>query len=1687
MAIFGRFESCDVRPGRNVTETTYTARPQGTRGRPQYVVRVLTSGRGGPETDTERYFRDQLRIQQEVIASPKLKGKARHWLTIHDQGVVDEGLFCVTDHYQISLEELIGRRLTINGRQLGHVVRSIAGGLRELKLACDRPHGNLLAENILVGSGLLDRARISLFAPLPSNVARAVAEEDDVRAVGQLIFHLVNGRPVRPLSDVPVAPSDNWHRLGRTGESWRALCNRLLDPNVAPPTLAELERLIPSGGGGRLPLWLGLAAVIAAVVTGALFLLPGLFAPKGNDSRQQARDLLEERIAIEVVVQSDDLDLFAKNEKLRLYARKLREQFALGKPLSTDPSRGAWHRHTARDLLSGPSLTDDEWRSLRDFCRDQLKKAGEDYTDALADWPLRGVARERLKWLEVDMQWVSRAAPIRRLLDSLEPENKLSQRLTGTLDLLRWAPVEEEQYLPIEQRFIELEKLRQGIGGFGDPLLSRFDRYAQSVLAAIGSEVPAGQRAGSAEDLLAVKARLDALNKLASDLELAARNRLKVIDGQAMAKLEGGPGGVYGQAAATDPARLEPVFNQWLALVRRPDYEILPPAAEPRADWSQALATMRRHLADFQDHPQAAPLAVRLANIERAAGLPWIVGFRDEISGAVKEMESLSAQTASLAAPLPEADDPRVLEAWTRRIATISERLATVTAPDKLQRKAATEAAVADARRQADALKDKKWITAWEKTIRDGAKRVQDRLTFADNESLALLDNPLGPLAARLAEIRGLFDDLPPEDAAEVTTLKKDIATKEGELEELKKFSWPTTDVKLLDRAENLRMQLDQLDGFLDKQPSGSDPRADLLGKLSAIDKRVVGDTLKLTDEQKKHIDGAKAALEELSAQKLPWSWRHRRRILEAVEQHRKAMAGMLDPVRYAIDQLPDDSAIGKEKSKIRQAWIARRAMLARVVGERNLPSLSDDEREQLAQALTTLAGDVAQRLKLIDAKVLAEFPAFEATPKDFNEEAIKKAYDEEVNRIIVTGIATTELLSEAPAPTGPSPVLTPTTAQRLGLRLDDRAWGKWQADAEAFAANRDHLGRWITALGRIERHLDDGYAWTEATGGETIAEYAAPWFGESAKAEALAGLTATYGKFLGTAPDRLKKIYDAASTTDRETLIKTADEQDWSLAVTAWQRLGELKSPWPDGLKEMASEQAIRERLMKRRDDLDTSRGKWLGDELTVQGAERWQWAINTGGSSSVAIDTVVKAAAEFNVDLKKSGSLTDLLIRLRLKDMELLTDTSRFNLLLHRFRARLLALDGDGAKARGLAQEFERATASLCLDDAVRRHLAKLKAETARPDEQATDWSKVGPGLAGWSAREDAVSGVVTVTYTPPTALEVKPLKFIRLDNPNPNTMLGTTEVSVGQFKRITEENNGLRTEIGKCVEVGKDSNGKPIYLEVKSDRRFVSPWEGSLFSMTDAKQWRSIPENTSAKVKAEFAKDSPTYQHPMQYLPPQAALLFARGLHCRLPTGKEWIAAARDHRPARQNLRDKTWSAYQEELKKMNEKHAAPLLLDRIFGPDDADKPREAVPADADNADGHIWFTPVDQEGFASAKNVYHLLGNVAEFVCDDITAQEALPPNADAVVAMLRAGQGGSNHASLGVIGGSALSSAAVNKAANEGVVTPFRFVAGARVFENCYADVGFRLAFTAKGGTPLAQRIGEWIKAQGYLP
>jgi hypothetical protein len=286
MPVFGQYET--VRElYRSGLASASTARKVGGDGAEQFVVKhyqpFSLDGEDRRVQEQLETFLDGARTQREVASSG-----AEHWAAVHEVGTAEGSAYFVTDYHPRSLQRLIRGRVKLDGKGLYGIIRSVVQGLVELRAACHRPHGNLKPSNILLSGGKdVSRAKVLLTDPAGAGqLDPQTGDVGDFHAVGELIYQLVLHRTGRAMGGWPAPESEEWNRLGRNGPQWRQLCNRLLNPNLAPGLLTfqdlgdDLDKLRETGGAAKkvvLPVAAGVLLLAAAA--GAYVVLSG---PRGD-------------------------------------------------------------------------------------------------------------------------------------------------------------------------------------------------------------------------------------------------------------------------------------------------------------------------------------------------------------------------------------------------------------------------------------------------------------------------------------------------------------------------------------------------------------------------------------------------------------------------------------------------------------------------------------------------------------------------------------------------------------------------------------------------------------------------------------------------------------------------------------------------------------------------------------------------------------------------------------------------------------------------------------------------------------------------------------------------------------------------------------------------------------------------------------------------------------------------------------------------------------------------------------------------------------------------------------------------------------------------------------------------------------------------------------------------------------
>ncbi|HXR06753.1 MAG TPA: hypothetical protein VN765_05450, partial [Candidatus Acidoferrum sp.] len=222
--------------------------------------RQRAEGEGGgalEEHGSLEFLEGVKQIKKAAAAGPKC-------LTpIHDFGLTPtgDGAWYVTDFYgdaapilPRTLRSYITRGGRVDGAALRHAIHNVARGCLALQRSRGYSHGNLKPANVFRAGkpGSLRKTPLLLGDAFPvaplllaqqdaqsklevDNLLKETMEAHDLRAIGELMLQLVEVRLLKQEGDYdyPVNPAPAWSRLGKDGERWRELCNRLLDPNLS--------------------------------------------------------------------------------------------------------------------------------------------------------------------------------------------------------------------------------------------------------------------------------------------------------------------------------------------------------------------------------------------------------------------------------------------------------------------------------------------------------------------------------------------------------------------------------------------------------------------------------------------------------------------------------------------------------------------------------------------------------------------------------------------------------------------------------------------------------------------------------------------------------------------------------------------------------------------------------------------------------------------------------------------------------------------------------------------------------------------------------------------------------------------------------------------------------------------------------------------------------------------------------------------------------------------------------------------------------------------------------------------------------------------------------------------------------------------------------------------------------------
>jgi tetratricopeptide (TPR) repeat protein len=313
MPVFGEYETNDeplaVTPGRNQTTTVWLARKSGAQDGRQFAIKCLAVHRDERTHSSD----DSLGADPglEFIETVKQLKKAqaegsRDLLPILAFGTSDSGCWYATEFCaRGSLKTWINLRGGVDSAALRRVVSSLADGCKSLRGICGRSHGNIKPSNVLLHgkSRPLKATPLLMADPMPVSTSRIsnlgtdnrlmvqnIFEAQDLRAIGELILQLVEGRLIESGSDYnfPVESSPAWQKLGKDEPRWRGLCNRLIDPqlDLGKTNLDWLAKEYRAGVSAQIILVPVAAVVVVAIAGAAIY----LYAAGGFQRHVRAAD-----------------------------------------------------------------------------------------------------------------------------------------------------------------------------------------------------------------------------------------------------------------------------------------------------------------------------------------------------------------------------------------------------------------------------------------------------------------------------------------------------------------------------------------------------------------------------------------------------------------------------------------------------------------------------------------------------------------------------------------------------------------------------------------------------------------------------------------------------------------------------------------------------------------------------------------------------------------------------------------------------------------------------------------------------------------------------------------------------------------------------------------------------------------------------------------------------------------------------------------------------------------------------------------------------------------------------------------------------------------------------------------------------------------------------------------------------
>jgi hypothetical protein len=521
-----------------------------------------------------------------------------------------------------------------------------------------------------------------------------------------------------------------------------------------------------------------------------------------------------------------------------------------------------------------------------------------------------------------------------------------------------------------------------------------------------------------------------------------------------------------------------------------------------------------------------------------------------------------------------------------------------------------------------------------------------------------------------------------------------------------------------------------------------------------------------------------------------------------------------------------------------------------------------------------------------------------------------------------------------------------------------------------------------------------------------------------------------------------------------------------------AYVRLGE--TGWPRTLAEMENDLAYSDRLLAR---VPAERQEALGRTLGAARRERWGRGYERLTECAAILYGSVELLPRLSLDARQAISAyahLALPARVNLTVAWLVTELAAGA----RPEAALAARDEAAKMLTQLGAQVKYPDPMFTYIDERVRTLNSLA--TRDTDAAVRGLARSGPGRVGWQLAADPERR--KAVYSTTLGGSAYALTFVRVRADAEDTaraaFVCTTELPVGLFVNACSH---LRDATGRTLgeqmvpflaeelrPPAPDPRRGPRTWQMQADGERLGPVAPLRLWLTET---QTFPEASHYPPGA--TPPPPTRDHPLQYIPPRAAIFLCLAMGCRVPTPYEWQQAVQEQ-PADSrspNLRDALWRQQHEHIRNLVLPRQGLGLGKLLAGKAEKHWPNaDAFPSgtlseelDSDcieGNDGSLWLREVPGGGTSTVDSFTDLFGNVREFVYDDSRSLDRLLDRQAISREDLRAEL--TNPRKFAVIGDSALG----RPIPPEQRTLPQPIPAGVSGWDRGFSDVGVRLAFTA---------------------